>query len=86
MLKRIYCVHDVKSEAFLEPFFAPTDAVATRSFGDCVNNPQHPFGQHPADYTLFRIGEWNDSHGAIIPEDPISCGNGVEHIRNQEAS
>lgn len=83
MQKRIYTVHDVKSEAFHEPFFAPTDAVAARSFADCVQNPDHPFGKHPSDYTLFRIGTYTDHDGAIESEVPMSLGNGVEHLKQE---
>ncbi len=77
----IYVVHDQKAGAFLQPWFLPTDGMATRCFADCVNDPKHNFGRHPADYTLFCIGDFQDSNAEISTEGGRrSLGNGVEFV------
>ena len=76
----VYVVYDEKAEAFMTPFFMGTDAMAIRGFGDAVNNPETSFGKHPADYTLFCIGEYSELKGEIIPTDKRPLGNGVEFI------
>ncbi|AXH73542.1 MAG: nonstructural protein [Microviridae sp.] len=61
MKLRIYTVYDSKAEAFLPPFNAGNDALAVRSCADCLKEDTHPFARHPDDYTLFKLGEWDDT-------------------------
>lgn len=65
----IFSVYDEKSMAYLTPFFLPNSQLAIRAFSDCVADPNHNFGAHPSDYTLFFLGyfdsetgEFNDPH------------------------
>lgn len=78
MTQRLYTVYDEKAEAFLPPFFVPAHGIALRAFKDCINSKDHQFGKHPADYTLFYLGDWDDvtCHFRLI--DRKSLGNGVE--------
>jgi hypothetical protein len=68
----IYTVRDSKSDAYLQPFFLPNDAVAQRAITDCVNDPNHAFFNHPEDYTLFKLGEFNVQTGVITPLEPCN--------------
>jgi hypothetical protein len=78
MIYYVFSVYDDKAEAFLPPFVLPKEAQALRVFSDCVNSNDHQFGQHPADYTLFRFGTWNDEDGQFLLERAQhSLGNGV---------
>ncbi len=77
-MQKIYTVYDEKAGAFLPPFFVSAEGLALRAFKDCVNAPEHQFGKHPADYTLFRMGEWDDVTGDFQLTDRKSLGNGVE--------
>lgn len=56
---RCYSVFDAKAEAFITPWFMPTDGQAIRTFSDCVRDERHEFGKHPEDYALFRVGEFD---------------------------
>jgi len=68
MLKlKAFCVFDDKAKAFLPAFFMPTTAQAVRTFADCCNDGGHAFGRHPADYTLFHVGEFDTDSGCLIP-------------------
>lgn len=78
-MKKIYTVYDQKSEAYLQPFFMDTDGQATRAFSDLINDPQHEFGKHSEDYTLFNIGTYDESTAQIVCGlSPISLGKGLE--------
>lgn len=74
----MYSVHDEKAQAFLTPFFMLHDGQAIRTFEDCINSRDHQFSHHPSDYTLFKIGTFNDQGAALTDTTPISLGNGVE--------
>lgn len=62
---KVFSVYDSKAEAFLPPFFLPAVGQAIRGFTDAAGNLEHPFGKHPADYTLFQIGSFDDSTGFV---------------------
>ena len=76
----LFTVYDTKAEIFLPPFFVPTVGIATRAFSDAINNEDHQFGKHPHDYTLFRLGYFDDSNAEMVNNDKISLGNGVEFV------
>lgn len=76
----LFTVYDEKAEVYLPPFFVPTIGIATRAFTDSINSGEHHFGKHPADYTLFQIGEFDDHDASIITENRKTLGNGVEYI------
>ena len=62
---KIYSVHDSKAEAFLAPFNAPTAGVAIRMWEAACKDPEHTFHQHAGDYTLFEIGEFDQTSGQV---------------------
>lgn len=82
MIYEVFSVHDSKAEAFLPPFILPMQAQAIRVFENCINSDDHQFGVNPHDYTLFRLGNFDDSSGQFLLARTIeSLGNGVEFIR-----
>jgi len=67
---KIFSVRDNQVEAFLQPFFSPTLGSAIRSLQEVVNDPQHTFSKHAADYSLYALGDFDDSNGIITTLDP----------------
>ena len=65
-----YAIYDLVAQNFNRPYFLKTDAQATRSFSDEVNRPSedNSLYKHPNDYQLFRLGEFDDDTGLIVPE------------------
>jgi len=78
MKQNIFTIFDSKANAYLTPFFLHNEQMAIRVFRDCVNEPTHQFGKHPEDYTLFKIGSWDDDKSKFLTTNPIALGNGVE--------
>lgn len=66
---KCFAVYDVKAEAFLPPFFMANKGQAIRAFGDACSDSGHAFFKHASDYTLFEIGEFDDSLGQLINHD-----------------
>ena len=83
----MYTVFDSKASAFKPPFFLSSDGEALRAFGDACNNEQHDLGKHPEDYTLFKLGEYDDNKASIeqLPT-PKSLGLGVEFVVDKTIS
>lgn len=81
MIQNIYSVFDSKASAYLPPFYLPTEGMAVRVFSDCVNSDDHQFGRHPADFTLFYLGTWDDGN-AIFECEKRALFNGLEVLDN----
>ena len=83
----IFAIHDSKAEAYLPPFNLPNTQMAVRTFTDCVNSDDHAFAQHPEDYTLFQLGEFDDSNGKItLMQTKMPIGNGLDFYKPKKAS
>ena len=84
MKLQVFCVYDSKVEAYLQPFFMRTHGEAERAFADLANKTDHTFNNHPGDYTLFRIGEFEEETGRFTSEAAfVNLGTALEHIRQQ---
>lgn len=65
MIRNIYSVYDSKLITFMQPFVADNDQAAISIFTSAVSEPgTEPFN-YPADYSLFRVGQFNDETGHI---------------------
>ena len=71
MILSVYSVFDAKLAAYNVPFFARTDADATRSFGDLCLDPRSRVAQHREDYSLYRLGQFDDETGLLVPQTPV---------------
>jgi len=80
MIQNLFTVYDEKAHAYLPPFFMPQRGQAVRVFTDCINSKEHQFGNHPHDYTLFHLGEWDDNTARFKVKTPSSMGNGLEFL------
>lgn len=68
MQQVIVSIHDSIAEVFARPIFCANEGVALRSLRDEVNNPQSDVAIHSKDYSLYRVGVFDDNTGIITPE------------------
>lgn len=72
---KVFSIYDSKAEAFLQPFFSPTAATAVRGFERAAQDESTDFHRYAGDYSLFEIGEWDQSQGTwIAHEAKINLG------------
>lgn len=76
MKHRLYAVYDSKGGSYTIPFFDHAEGRALRTFKDCCNDPEHQFGKHPEDYTLFDVGQYDDDTGEITQDKIHSLATG----------
>ena len=82
MNKVMISVYDSKGEFYSNPICCKSKGEAVRSFEDEVNDPKSPIFKHPEDYTLFAIGEFDDSNCCFaMYESKVSLGLAVEFKR-----
>lgn len=70
MMLNILAVKDRAADAFMQPFFAPTEAIAVRSFREAVGEADKPFCKNPDDFDLYWLGMFDDGKGQFITDVP----------------
>ena len=66
MKKPIFTVFDNVAKQYMAPIFAEaTDGVAIRNIQTTMENQEHMFAKHPQDYTLVRMGTFDEETGVI---------------------
>lgn len=80
-MKSIFTVYDSKAAAYLQPFFFNMDAEAIRAITELVQTDGHSFNLHTSDYTLFKLGTYDEQTGKIT-SDLESLGNLIQYRFN----
>ena len=80
MRLNVYTIFDVASGAYMRPFFGASDGQAIRSFTDISQDADHEIGKHPEDYSLYRIGTYDDNKGVLHPEDKQCLATALEVV------
>lgn len=68
MLLEIYSIYDEKSSAYLQPFFMQNESQAVRAMLDIMHDMNHSFYRFASDYTLFKLGTFDNHNGSIISD------------------
>lgn len=78
MIFKVLATRDIKANVFGIPMFVPHIGLAIRSFGDeCrrKGDPQNVLGNHPEDFELVQLGEYDDESGCFLTRDGIPAGD-----------
>jgi len=86
--KIIFVVRDVKAGCVQgDPMVSFNEATAERSFKVAVNDPELPFCKSPADFQLWKVGEFDPVLGrvtALEPELIIDAVQLLDRVSNRE--
>ena len=78
---KVFCVYDSKMEEFGVPMFLRSRGECLRAFSDVVKSPESPMHKHPADYTLFEVGDWDAEKGTFTQYDAkVSMGLALDFV------
>lgn len=77
MIRGIYTVRDEASTLYMSLMVNDTDAVAVRGF-DYALSSNDLMKFRPQDYSLWRIGSFDDVSGIIDSESPVCLKRGVK--------
>lgn len=87
-MKLVLCtVKDRAADAYGRPMFVPSVGVAIRSFSDEVNrkDPDNQLFNHPDDFDLYELGEFDDNTGLFdLHDQPKLLSLGKQVKINQE--
>lgn len=65
MIHGVYAIFDSKAAAFLQPFVSSNDGTAARAVRAAAVG-QSQLAQFPEDYTLMRVGSFDDVTGRLV--------------------
>lgn len=85
MINGVYAIFDSKAGAYMLPFFAPTKGLAVRNVSSACMDEHHDFCLHSQDFSLYYLGDFDDSSGCFDVSEPIpviSCSEIKEHMKN----
>ncbi len=60
-------VYDVKAEVYLPPFCVRTLNEGLRTFESLLSDSSTMFHKYPGDFRLFRVGEFHQDTGVLVP-------------------
>lgn len=72
MIFQMFSVFDLKGKIFLAPFVSRSAVDAKRQIAASLADPnimQTPVGQHPEDFALYRVGDFDDEYGKMNGSD-----------------
>ena len=78
----IYAVRDVKADAFMQIMSFANDAVASREFGNVVQNKESYLARHPEDYALYRLGSCDETSGELTPQLPAQVVSAMAFVNS----
>jgi hypothetical protein len=82
---KLFTVYDSKAEHFANPVAAPSIASFTRDVGMTLKNPPNQpsaFHEHPHDYRLYCVGEFDEAKGILLPSDqPEYLGTAGDYLQ-----
>ncbi len=80
MKLNIYSIFDTAAGLYSRPILCSSDGEAMRVFFDLTGDAEHPVGRHPEDYSLFRLGIFDDTIGNLINEGNECLSTGLEAV------
>ncbi len=80
MKTQIYSIFDTAAGVYQKPIFARADGEIMREFQNICTDVEHPCGQHPEDYSLIRLGNFNDQNGLVANEENECLCTGLEMV------
>lgn len=70
MLKKLYSVFDNVALVYSNPFTSINDGTAFRDFSHACQDPQSSLHKSPNEFSLYHLGDFDDSTGEVISLHP----------------
>lgn len=78
----VYAIYDSAAQSYQAPFAVANKGSAMREFIDACNNKDTFLAKHPADYTLFLLGTFDDLSATFNMElAPVRVGTAIEFVK-----
>lgn len=83
MRQKVYSVFDEKAMAYLQPFYFNHHGEALRSFERIVKTADTMVANHPSDFKLYHIGEFDNVSGKLSAlNEPFFLANASDYVKS----
>lgn len=83
MMLSLFAVFDAAVGTYSPPMAYRSLGQAVRQFQQEARNPDSAVGRSLKDYSLFRVGAYDDNSGLVIPEQaPVSVMAALEAAKS----
>lgn len=80
----IYAVKDIKAGKFMNIWLETNDHSRERAYDTIRKDTSTIIGQYPTDFELWRLGEYDDKTGEIIPGIEFIKGGAIVEVLQQK--
>jgi len=80
----LYTIYDSCAGVYQRPFSARSDGEALRSFTDIASDKEHPIGQHPEHYSIWRLGTFSDQDAELTTETKECLAHAVDLLHGND--
>ncbi len=84
MKVQLYAVMDTCTGIYEKPFFHTADDAVKREFQDVANTPDHAINKHPEHYSVWRLGNFDNTTGTVVDEQNECLWQAVEAISQSQ--
>ncbi len=84
MKVQLYAIFDACSGIYEKPFFHTADDAVKREFQDVAMEADHPISKHPEHYSLWRLGNFDNTTGKVINEVNECLWTAIEAISQSQ--
>ena len=81
MIHQIYGLKDNLANVFMQPQLFQNENVALRNFSEIINGTGI-FKNNPGDFELWKLGEFDDQSGIIVP-NPEKMATGLSVVKGE---
>lgn len=82
MIHKIFCIYDAKVETYSQPFLSHHTGQAIRNFEATVNSEESNLNRHPADFTFYEIGTYDDATGKTQNlQAHVDLGTALQYLK-----
>lgn len=84
MKVQIYAIFDTCSGIYEKPFFHRSDDMVRREFQDVATSAEHPISKHPEHYSVWRLGNFDNTTAKIMNEPNECLWTAIEAISQSQ--
>lgn len=77
-------IRDIKTGSYSQPMAYKSAGEALRSFADICSDSNTLLNKHPKDFSMLRIGTYDQSNALINVEQPSHLGDATEYVPLQK--
>lgn len=78
MILETFAIYDVAIKAFVQPFYMNSTSEAVRALQNEACNADSTIAKNPNDFTLYRLGTWDNISGMFSQNENERIGTVAE--------